>query len=44
MIEQKARIRIIIIDTEIRKLELEKEEILLKQELTMKEHYEYYHG
>lgn len=44
MINEGARLRIEAIDKDIDKLQTEREAILTTEDLTTKEHYEYYHG
>lgn len=42
--DEKVKIAIITIDNDIRELQLQREELLSTQNLTTKEHYEFYHG
>ena len=42
--DEEARIQIIRIDNDIRRLELDREKLLSEQDLTTKEHMEFYHG
>ena len=44
MMKEKIRKRLMIIQAEIEKLFAERKKILSKQDLTTKEHYEFYHG